>query len=389
MRPVRIILYRMKRKRIGILGGTFHPVHNGHLLLAEHARNVLSLDRVLFLIDRVPPHKEMSDGASTDERLKMLQLAVENIDGFEVETIELYREGKSYSYDTLRELNRRMPDSDLYFLMGSDMLRSFPTWYNPKGISELCTLVCTERLGQSGGEVDSAISLKALYGTRTILLDCVSELSSTEVRNSIANVLPITEMVPPSVAQEIYMRGLYQPEPIRSYYSKLQSSLTEKRLRHTAGVIQTAIELAVHYGADTKKAQIAALLHDCAKYVSENDLVRMSQDTEKILPVLHAEVGAVLASSVYGVNDPEILQAIRLHTTGDANMSLLDKIIYLSDMIEPSRSYPGVELLRSDGNIDDRILKALTHCVNYLEKKGGKVHPATYRAIQYLHQQEE
>ena len=389
MRPVRIILYRMKRKRIGILGGTFHPVHNGHILLAEHARTVLSLDTVLFLIDRVPPHKEMSDGASTEERLKMLQLAVENRDGFEVETMELYREGKSYSYDTLRELNTRLPDSDLYFLMGSDMLRSFSTWYNPKGISELCTLVCTERLGQSGGEADTAVSLKALYGTRTILLDSVSDLSSTEVRMHIANALPITDMVPPSVALEIYTHGLYQPEPIRAYYTKLQDHLTEKRLRHTAGVIQTAIELAAHYGADAKKAQIAALLHDCAKYVSEEDLNRMSHDTEKILPVLHSEVGAILASTEYGVSDPEILQAIRLHTTGDANMSLLDKIIYLSDMIEPSRSYPGVELLRCDGDINDRVLKALTHCVNFLEKKGGKIHPATYRAIQYLHHQEE
>ena len=374
----------MENMRIGILGGTFHPIHNGHIMLAEHAKNVLSLDRVLFLIDRVPPHKEMSEGASTQERLKMLELAVHGHDGFEVETMELYREGKSYSYDTLKELHARLPEAELFFLMGSDMLRSFSTWYNPQGISELCTLVCTERLGQSGGESDTAAALKTSYGTRTILLDSVSDLSSTQVRKSIANAVPITDMVPHSVALEIYMRGLYQPEPVRSYYSLLEHSLTEKRLRHTAGVVQTAIELAHRYSADAKKAQTAALLHDCAKYLPEEKLLSMSKDPEKIMPVLHSEVGAILAEKEFGISDPEILRAIKLHTTGDADMSLLDKIIYLSDMIEPSRSFPGVEELREDGDLDDRVLSALTHCVHYLERSNGKIHSATYRAIQYL-----
>ena len=379
----------MKHERIGILGGTFHPVHNGHIMLAEHAKDVLSLDRVLFLIDRVPPHKEISEGASTEERLKMLELAVQQLDGFEVETMELYREGKSYSFDTLKELHVKMPESEFFFLMGSDMLRSFTTWYNPQGISDLCTLVCTERLGQNGGEADTAVMLEAAYGTRTILLDSVSDLSSTEVRNRISDAYPITDMVPLPVATEIYMHGLYQPEPVRSYYSALERALSEKRLRHTAGVVLTAIALAERYGADPKKAQTAALLHDCAKYLPDEELIRLSKDPEKILPVLHSEVGAVLASEEYGVCDPEILEAIRLHTTGDKDMSTLDKIIYLSDMIEPSRDFPGVEELRQDGDLDKRVYAAMMHCVEYLEKKGGRIHPATYRAIQYFNQQED
>lgn len=379
----------MKQERIGILGGTFHPVHNGHLMLAIHAKEVLSLDRVLFLIDRVPPHKEISEGATTEERLKMLQLAVEGFDGFEVETMELYREGKSYSFDTLTELHARMPDAELYFLMGSDMLRSFSSWYNPQGISDLCTLVCTERLGQSGGEADTAVALKERYGTRTILLDSVSDLSSTEVRNNIQNALPITDMVPPSVALEIYSNGLYQPDEIRTYYEILKKTLSAKRLVHTAGVVQTAIGLATRYCVDTRKAEIAALLHDCAKCFSVDELLSRSEDPEKIIPVLHSEVGAQIAASVYGITDSEILRAIRLHTTGDEDMTDLDKIIYLADMIEPARDFPGVEELRKDGELNQRVRMALTQCVRYLENKGGKIHSATDRAIKYLYHQED
>ena len=89
----------MANKRIGIFGGTFQPIHNGHLLLAEHASEALSLDKVLFIIDRIPPHKEISGGASTEERVVLLKLALEGYDSFVPETMELNREGKSYSFD--------------------------------------------------------------------------------------------------------------------------------------------------------------------------------------------------------------------------------------------------------------------------------------------------
>ena len=100
-----------------------------------------------------------------------------------------------------------------------------------------------------------------------------------------------------------------------------------------------------------------------------------------ILPVLHAEAGAKIASSEYGIDDPEILQAIRLHTTGDRNMTGLDKIIYVADMIEPSRTYPGVEILRQETDLDQLTLLALRQSISFVQKKKQTVHPATYRAI--------
>ena len=374
----------MNRKRIGIFGGTFQPIHNGHLLLAEHALKALSLDSVLFVIDRIPPHKEISGGANTEERVALLNLALEENNSFIPETMELKREGKSYSFDTLTELHERMPESDLFFLMGSDMLRSFTTWYNPEGISKLATLVCTERAGQNGGEAETAIDLEHRYGTSVILLDSVSDLSSTEVRNRVYNAIPIDGLVPPSVAHEIYYRGLYQPDSIRNIYTILKNTISDHRMHHTAGVIETAIRLAHDNHIDTTKARLAALLHDCAKYLPPDELINRSKDSFQIIPVLHAEVGAQLAEEVYGINDPDILHAIRLHTTGDVGMTELDKIIYLADMIEPSRNYPGVEELRSVSDLNKAVYLALKRTLKYTEESGSAIHPATLRAINDL-----
>ena len=374
----------MREERIGIFGGSFHPIHNGHLLLARHAMEVLSLDRVLFVIDRIPPHKELDGGATTEDRLALLRLALADQPGFYPETMELYREGKSYSFDTLTDLHAREPNAKLFFLMGSDMLRSFATWHRPDGISRLATLVCTERAGQSGGEAETARQLSAQFGTEIILLDSVSELSSTTVRERIHDALPIDDLVPESVALEIYVRGLYQPPEIRRLYDLLRPTLKESRMRHTAGVLMTALRLAAANGVDPCKARVAALLHDCAKYLPAEELYRRSSDPNPVLPVLHAEAGAQLAAERYGVTDPEILQAIRLHTTGDADMTTLDKVIYLADMIEPGRSYPGVDDLRAEPDLNKATLLALRRTMEYVKIRGFAAHPASLRAMNAL-----
>ena len=367
-----------------MFGGTFHPIHNGHLLLAEHAADVLRLDRVLFVIDRIPPHKQISDGATTEQRLNMLLLALEGSTRLLPEPMELSREGKSYTFDTLTELKERFFDAELFFLMGSDMLRSFASWYNPQGIADLATLVCTERIGQHGAEAETARQLETRFGARIVLLEGVSDLSSTTVRNRIRDALPITDLVPPAVETYIYRFGLYQPDEIVDMYEKLQAALSDKRMAHTTGVLKTALELAQANGVDPKKARIAALLHDCAKSLPASELFLRSSDPDPIPPVLHAEVGALIAKEQYGVSDPDILRAIRLHTTGDANMTALDKIVYLADMIEPSRDYPGVDAIRAEHDLDRATLLALQRSLAHIKERGFSVHPATLRAINDL-----
>lgn len=380
---MRIVFYNhnMKKQRIGVFGGTFHPVHNGHLALAKHAAEALEIDRVLFVIDRIPPHKTLAEGADDAERLEILRLSVADETLFAVEAMELQREGKSYSVDTLRELKQRYPESELYFFMGSDMLNSFTSWRSPEEIAKLASLVCTIRGGQSGGEEQTAADLHARYGANVILLKEVSDLSSTIVRQRIHDALPITGMVPPKAAHYIYLKGCYQPADIRTMYERLSRELKPKRLEHTAYVLETALNLAERFGADAKKTRIAALLHDCAKYLPDEKLLPYA-DTEPPMPqILHAPAGADRAKNVYGIDDPEILRAIRLHTTGDAGMTVLDKVIYLADMIEPSRSYEGAETIRSAATLDEMMRLALLRSIWYIKENGNAVHPATLRAL--------
>lgn len=371
----------MKHEKIAVFGGSFHPIHNGHLALARHACDTLGLDRALFVVDRIPPHKTLADGATDAQRLDMLRLATADDPRFQVETMELLREGKSYTVDTLHALKARMPDAELYFLMGSDMLLSFTGWRSPDEISRLCTLVCTVREGQSGGEEQAAEKLHALYGTNTVLLDAVSPLSSTEVRSRIADAHPITGLVPPAVAHYIYLNGCYFPHAFAPMYERLHRELKPHRMDHTAYVVETAIALAERFGADAKQARLAALLHDCAKSFTEAQLLPYADTEPPVLPVLHAFAGADYAKKVYGVEDEAVLRAIRLHTTGDAGMTLLDKIIYLADMIEPSRDYPGVEEIRAQTNPDAMLHLAFSRSIWYIKERGGDVHPATLRAL--------
>lgn len=176
---------------------------------------------------------------------------------------------------------------------------------------------------------------------------------------------------------------------IRIIKEKLQQKLSAKRYCHCLGVQQTAVELAERFGADTHKAGLAGLLHDCARDMSNDHLLKRAEEfgivvgsLERSSPVLlHAPVGAQLARIEYGVRDEEILQAITLHTTGGPNMSLLDKIIFLADYIEPDRCFPGVEELRKLAytDLDQAVLAAFDQTICHLIQSQRVVHPTSVK----------
>lgn len=172
--------------------------------------------------------------------------------------------------------------------------------------------------------------------------------------------------------------------------TELSTMLSPKRLQHSIGVSKTAVEMAERFGGDKVKAGLAGLLHDAAREVSIADLLPRAQafgivvsDIEKAQPILlHAPISAKLAEIKFGVRDAEILQAIFLHTTGSAHMSLLDKIIYLADVIEPSRNFEGLEEIRkiAQRDLDKALLLALDQSIFYILEEGGLIHPATIEA---------
>ncbi|MBT2656743.1 bis(5'-nucleosyl)-tetraphosphatase (symmetrical) YqeK [Bacillus sp. ISL-18] len=163
--------------------------------------------------------------------------------------------------------------------------------------------------------------------------------------------------------------------------------LTEHRYQHTLGVMETAISLAEKYGADVKKAEIAAIFHDYAKFRPKDEMkeIIMSQGLPQDLllyntELWHAPVGAYLVGKEAGVSDNEVLDAIRYHTSGRPNMTLLEKVIYLADYIEPGRHFPGVEEVReiAKENLEKALVKAIQNTILFLMKKNQTIYPETF-----------
>jgi len=163
--------------------------------------------------------------------------------------------------------------------------------------------------------------------------------------------------------------------------------LTEHRYQHTLGVMETAISLAKQYGADEKKAELAAIFHDYAKFRPKEEMKEIIQSQGFPQDLLdynaelwHAPVGAYLAEKEAGVTDPEVLSAIRYHTSGRPGMSLLERIIYLADYIEPGRQFPGVDEVRemAKESLDRAVIKAVQNTIQFLMKKNQTVYPETF-----------
>jgi len=181
---------------------------------------------------------------------------------------------------------------------------------------------------------------------------------------------------------------------IRDYDTKLKTMLDFKRYEHSLGVQKTAVEIAQRHGADIEKASIAGILHDCAKGFSDEKLLKSAElagievnDVERRSPqLLHGPVGAYIAQVEFGVEDADILHAIRYHTTGCENMSLLDKIIYVADYIEPCRNFPGVDELRKTtfGNLDKGVIMALDNTLKYVIERGQLIHILTVKARNFM-----
>lgn len=198
--------------RIGIFGGAFNPIHNGHMSLAENYFSLLHLDKLIFIPTACPPHKTSQYLAPERDRFNMVSLAIENKSGFEISLIEFDRQGKSYTYDTLKELKKIYPDDELFLIIGADQLLSFHLWYRYKEILEMVTL-CTgarEDESQRTQMISYAENLDGLDMSRFRLLEAdVIRVSSTELRNRIKNNESISNLVPQGVEEYILETGLY------------------------------------------------------------------------------------------------------------------------------------------------------------------------------------
>ena len=393
--------------KIGVYGGTFNPPHLGHLTAARAVFELLGLDLLLLIPAGLPPHKELPAGSPTPEqRLEMTRLAGEQLGlGDKVRTldIELERGGRSFTSDTLAQLKAQYPDSELWLLMGTDMFLTLQAWHEPEKILSLAGIAAFGRTEEDTEELFST-QREYLYKTYpqarifTLTIPGVIDVSSTELREKLAKGEG-GNLLAPAVYGYILREGLYNTNadlkhlPLSQLRPVALSYLKHRRIPHVLGTEQEAIRLAERYGADVEKARVAALLHDCTKKLDMPTQlalcgqygIALDELEQKALKLLHSKTGAAIARDVFGVDD-EVYSAIWYHTTGHADMTTLEKIIYLADYIEPSRDFPGVDTLRKVcyEDLDKGLLLGLEMTIEEMTAMGNPVHRATVEARDWL-----
>lgn len=200
------------RKKIGIMGGTFDPIHVGHLILGERAYEQLGLDKVWFMPSGNPPHKRNRQGRASDEqRVAMVKNAITGNPHFELSLIEMNENGYSYTYRTLENLKKEHPDTDYYFIIGADSLYNFATWKEPARICQACTLVVATRNHTPVKELDQEMTyLSQQYSGQFLRLDTMNiDISSELIRQWLKEGKSLRYYVPDDVIRYIYQNNIY------------------------------------------------------------------------------------------------------------------------------------------------------------------------------------
>lgn len=348
-------------KRIGILGGTFNPIHNAHIRVAEEALQQFSLDKIWFMPAGSPPHKQKVELVSAGHRCNMILAATEGCEQFELFDYEVKKDSLSYTANTMAELRQIYPDVEFYFIIGGDSLLKFEKWREPEKIVQLTKILACGRAGEDNVAVRSTVNdLNKRWNCDIRYFEVpMMQISSQEIRTAFANGddgqirAAVSQMVPKKVYDYICTNRLYGAEnhmkSQEEIISKLSALLSPHRFRHVLGVANLAAGIAMANGRkDIDTFLYAGLLHDCAKYMKYDEMVAYAKEHDlDVRPYLgnmsfqlHAVIGEYLARTEYGVDDVDILNAIRYHTVGHLNMSILEKCIFLADYLEPSRDFP-------------------------------------------------
>ena len=386
---------------IGIYGGTFNPPHLGHIRAAQMAVEALGLQQLLVIPDRIAPHKQLPKGsASPEQRLRMLELALEGERKITVSDLELRREGPSYTYETVEQLHTRYPQDQLILLMGTDMFLSFHQWRYPQRILKHAQLgVFYRGIPAERANIDRVKAEMERQGhTVHLPQNEVVDISSTQLRRMLTFECA-SAFLPKEVEAFIRENGLYgtgrsyKNLPMEALEPVVISLLKESRVRHVLGCRDTAVALAEKWGADVTNAARAGLLHDITKALDGPLQLTLCHEYGTILSdfsvrypkTLHALTGSLVAQRIFGENQA-VVDAIRSHTTGKADMNLLEIIIYVADYMEPNRDFPGVERLRELAftDIHAALKLGLEYTLEHLKNQGAEVSPESRAALASL-----
>ncbi len=384
-------------QRLGIMGGTFDPIHFGHLLAAETARQVFHLQQIIFIPTGNPPHKKQGSSATAEQRWQMTRFAVDGNPYFSTSRMEIEREGFSYSFDTVCALQEQYPQAELYFIVGADAILELPTWKRVDELLTKCHFIATFRPGYDLQALQDILPGKAFERISFLAMPAM-DISSTDIRKRLKNGISIKYLLPQKVEDYIYKNNLY--DAIKGQVDLfLQERLKEGRVMHCRQTAKTAKELAEIYHIDAQKAELCGLLHDCARGYSFSEQKELAQPFLKQLAPLsdtdgmlfHGPAAAALAQQNWGIEEEEMLNALIYHTVGRPAMSPLEEIIFLADKIEPGRDYEGVAAIRELAKKDRKQAMAmlLQNNLAYLKQAGKEIHPLAVQAAAYYNKKGE
>ena len=375
-----------------LYGGTFNPIHRGHLDICVRARQAVDARRVLLMPAAQPPHKSAGWLAPDQDRLAMCALAAREYDLIQVDDWEIRRGGRSYTVDTLGHLAAVFPEEELWLLIGTDMFLTFTQWHRWEEIGKMASLLVASREEGDREQLLDQQQKLAERGVRSRLLqNPPMPMSSTQIREELRRD-GTTGKVCPQVLDYIREKELYlhPPEELDYLRRYIRPLMTDYRYRHSLGVEKQAVKMARRFGADQRKAALAGILHDVCKDMPKGALLQNILESGIINGIdfkaspqlIHSYAGALYLQSHMDIHDTEVIEAVRYHTTARAGMNLLETVVYLADLTSEDREYPDVGEMRRlcDTDLRKAMIHALTHTVKELTRKQKPICPDTLGA---------
>lgn len=359
-------------KKVMLFGGSYNPIHQGHINAALSSFKQLNVDEVWLM-----PRKYNYDGSlllDGKHRVKMIEMAIDHLENFKVCNIELLDNKKEllYTYNTAAKLTKKYKNIEFYFLIGADQLNNFKRWYNAKKLSELFKLVCYKRPGYViNEEIAKEFNVTIIDGPQV-------DTSSTLIRSG------VFQKIDEDIQKYILDNQLYLKE-------RVMPNLPEDRFIHVLTTARFAKRVAKALNYNTNQAYVAGILHDIAKGLSYDeilDIIKEHYPSKLKYPKYthHAYASEYIAYHNFGIKDKKILKAIRNHCRGTKNMSVLDKIIYCADKLEESRSFAfRLNSVREMAFIDIHkcFVMTLEEQVVFLKTKNESFDPYILKLIDY------
>lgn len=359
--------------KIGFMGGSFDPVHCGHLILADQLINEAGLDKLIFVPSFVSSNPSHEMQAEPEDRAELLRLATAGDPRLEISDIELRQKKLCFMDEDMESFRRLYPDDELYILTGHDAFMRIEKWHNYEKLLCENRFLIGKRPGSGVKELFALLRelLSRFKGLSVEFFDIPElDISSYQLQGKLRAGRSVKYLMPEACESYIKQHNLYGSlvPRLREF---VKANVKPSRFEHTKGVVDTAIKLAVRYDVDPKKAEIAAWFHDA--YRSAGNLE-------------HGPLAAEKIQELFGVHDADIIEAIRNHTTGHPDMSELEKVIYVADSLEPSRVYPYVDELRRImyAGLDECLYELMVHTREYVVSIGSNFDPRSDEAIKEL-----